>query len=214
MAKATHAFLVEEVFAASEPPVLNCLIKFRRPWPPTSHKHWPSPWSLMSMFFPPPALTLFFSAVTGFCEYYRTCTMCCRRLRLHHNEIHAILKSFVRGCSPDSFWLSSHELHWLTVLSNPKFLSLLSVVLTVSLFDSKATWECFRSVKSTPGQGSHIQVETSVPPGKWLMRVSEYNGCLVFLCLLRIRAEQILEEDLEVQLWCCKKEPDMMSLPQ
>ena len=123
VAKATHAFLVEEVFAASEPPVLNCRIKFRRPWPPTSHKHWPFPWSLMSMFFPPPALTLFFSAVTGFCEYYRTCTMCCRRLRLHHNEIHAILKSFVRGCSPDSFWLSSHELHWLTVPSNPKFLS-------------------------------------------------------------------------------------------
>ena len=135
VAKATHAFLVEEVFAASEPPVLNCRIKFRRPWPPTSHKHWPFPWSLMSMFFPPPALTLFFSAVTGFCEYYRTCTMCCRRLRLHHNEIHAILKSFVRGCSPDSFWLSSHELHWLTVPSNPKFLS--PVVLC---FDCKPIW--------------------------------------------------------------------------
>ena len=133
VAKATHAFLVEEVFAASEPPVLNCRIKFRRPWPPTSHKHWPFPWSLMSMFFPPPALTLFFSAVTGFCEYYRTCTMCCRRLRFHHNEIHAILRFFVRGCSPDSFWLSSHELHWLTVPSNPKFLSP-----AVLCFDCKA----------------------------------------------------------------------------
>ena len=41
----------------------------------------------------------------------------------------------------------------------------------------KLTWECLRSLKSTLGRDTHIQVETLAPPGKWLMAGPEYNRC-------------------------------------
>ena len=68
-------------------------------------------------------------------------------------------------------WLGIHSLLTRQPL-NPEFV-LLFLVLTVRPFDSKLTWECFRSLKSTPRQDSHIQVEKPASPVKWLMGVSE-----------------------------------------